>query len=81
MTKAEMRVKIAQDVLAQIRAKKIVPTEGVYLFAPDAKTAPELKKSQCEACAIGSMFMAKLPNKVSCLRAAHWDYGEPSWGL
>jgi hypothetical protein len=66
----EKRVAIARDVLAQIRTKRLVPTEGVWLAASHgnlltkalAKKNPELqevlgKVKQCDGCALGGMFM------------------------
>lgn len=49
-TKSEMRVNIAKDVIAQIKAKKITPLSGAYLCI-------DREEKTCEACALGSMFM------------------------
>lgn len=61
-SKAEMRVKIAKDALAQM--KFISPTSNIYISFDDAlpfgslQQILEEKKPTCEACAIGSLFLA-----------------------
>lgn len=83
MTKAEKRVAVAKDVLAQIKAKKLKAKSGVYVraklsFVPkggeDVQTL--LKQGQitsCSACALGSAFLsyARLYDNVKVER-----YGE-----
>lgn len=56
------RVRIAQDVIAQVQAKQIVPSACTYGEEPyeeideDARVSPV----PCHACALGSMFIAKV---------------------
>lgn len=71
LSPADKRVAIARDVLAQIAAKKLVPTAGAWLTGKDdtplfnekdLKKDPELqsilaKTEQCEGCALGGLFM------------------------
>lgn len=63
MSPAEKRVKIAQDVLAQVFARKITPKNGTWVSLFDADYAPAetqvcdiFRKKNCEACALGSLF-------------------------
>jgi hypothetical protein len=85
LPKADRRVAIAKDVIAQIRAKKYVGLQGTYVnsakldeflqasnaFVESDKMIKELGK--CEVCARGAMFlsrMKKCPEKVSQLSFA-----------
>lgn len=69
MTKKEQRISIAKDVLAQIRAKRIIAQTGVYfqpargyehrtkrvdMQKPVAETLATVES--CQACALGSLF-------------------------
>lgn len=63
-TKAQMRVRIAKDVLKQLDLGKIVPTEMTYLdgfhghkYHADAREVVQ-QMPQCEACAKGAIFVA-----------------------
>lgn len=68
MTKADARVAICKDVLAAIKAKKIVAQAGTYCLmefgdavTPDTRTSlrdliPKMKR--CDVCAIGAIFTA-----------------------
>ncbi len=65
MTSAQKRVVLAQDVIQQIKANKLIPHTGDYLWvlgATDAdysKEADEVfKKRKCEVCALGAAFVA-----------------------
>lgn len=69
------KIVIAEDVIAQIKAKKFIPTSGVYASFPINLTEGDdlqeklagLKRGQaCEVCGIGSAFL-------SCV-AIHDDY-------
>lgn len=64
MSKPEQRVAIAEDVLKQIHAGKIYVRRGVYLSSNTAEF-DEKTKSNCSACALGVMFVAKY-NLVNC---------------
>lgn len=58
MSKMEKRVAIAQDVLDQIAAKKIIPKRGTYLTFDGYGYDIKDKEVTCTACAIGSTFVA-----------------------
>lgn len=68
MTKAEKRVAVAKDVLAQIKAKTLKAKSGVYVsakltFVPkegeDVQALlKEGKVKNCQACALGSAFLS-----------------------
>jgi hypothetical protein len=69
LTKAQMRVAVARDVIKRIRARSIKPTSGLYLntsFHLDisrndvSKQIIEQLPKKCEACAIGGMFLSSL---------------------
>lgn len=68
MTPSQKRGQIAQDVLDQLRTKRLVAKNGVWLDTEDFLTADVVKKDvelqdllkkqkSCDACAIGGMFM------------------------
>lgn len=78
---AAKRVEIAKDVIAQIKANKLVPSQGVWLntsFNPiPVKDTTEVQKilnkvNSCEGCAIGGMFMCavKKADKLTLKEAA-----------
>lgn len=82
LTKAEKRVAIAQDVIAQIRAKKYVPETGAYVtfrnnceLEEDDSIQKNFDKVSCNVCAIGSMFMSnvKFTNKFSMYEVNNMD--------
>lgn len=68
MTKAEKRVAVARDVLAQIRAKTIKPSRGNYIAATLSVIPREGddvqallrdgKVKSCQSCALGSAFLS-----------------------
>jgi hypothetical protein len=68
LTKAEKRVAIAKDVIAQLKAGKYRAETGSYceidleeaaLLEPTAELQKELKKvSKCQVCALGSLFVS-----------------------
>lgn len=70
LTPAERRVRIAKDVLEQIKAQRLFARRGLYvrLLEPEAKKAldagmgqeaqPLLAGKQCDVCAIGSVLIA-----------------------
>lgn len=70
MSPSEKRVQIARDVLAQLAAKRLIATPGIWLSgmrdnllkSSDFVKDPELQKvlgktKQCTGCALGGMFM------------------------
>lgn len=70
LTSAEMKVAIAKDVIAQLKAKKpkIKVYEGVYFVAslkkPFAEVGDDLQEAaskivSCEVCALGAVFLSK----------------------
>jgi hypothetical protein len=68
LSKAEKRIAIAKDALAQIKQKKILPTTGFYLNIPgqwdnENSLQKEIKKKDfyCHCCAKGALF-------VSCVK-------------
>lgn len=84
-TKAERRVAIAKDVLAQLRLERYVATEGVYVdykVAELASTAPDkpLEKllpqvKSCEVCALGACFLSAV-RKYNDVKAGDIDVPE-----
>ncbi len=70
-SKAEKRVEIAKDVLAQLRAEKIVASQGTYCFL-DAdiqgteELREEVKGARCEVCALGALFMGDIRKNDKC---------------
>jgi hypothetical protein len=69
MTKAQMRVAIAKDVLTQIKLKKLEPTSGVYLDKSfvlredddiSKQVLQQLPKKNCAVCAVGACFVSSL---------------------
>ena len=57
----ENRIKIAKDVIEQIKAKTLIPS-GIYLYWEGmgqkyGEFSELLKGKTCEVCAIGSMFV------------------------
>jgi len=71
MTKAEMRVQIAKDVIKQIAAKKYKATQGSYVANGefyrqfdsmhklyDEEAQVKVPKTRCDVCAIGACFLA-----------------------
>jgi len=68
LTKAQMRVAVAKDVIAQLKSKKLIAKAGTYC---DLHTAimPEdrdrqvnevLKNKTCSVCALGGIFVAQV---------------------
>lgn len=67
LTKAEKRVRIAKDALAQIRTKKVEVQSGTYcdIFSNKLKEGSQLNKilptleaDSCTVCAKGALFLA-----------------------
>jgi hypothetical protein len=63
------RIKVAKDVIAQVRAKKFVAEAGVYGLFEGVESTPENKQSsslrrlakkakKCTVCALGSVFVS-----------------------
>ena len=76
MDKADARVIIALDALKQLDMKKVVATNGTYLFTQnyipnEDKEFAEFIESEktCQACALGTLFvsMAEKFDNVSCI--------------
>lgn len=72
------RVRIAKDVLAQLRVKRLSATRGIYMMG-DAAAPPDgyewptelsevlkSRKAPCVACALGSMFVAAVERADAC---------------
>jgi hypothetical protein len=77
LTKAEKRVAIAKDVLAQIELETIYPTQGTYIGNIDTNYTGDECKVQvnslmkkkdfsCDCCAKGALFMSHV-NKTNHL--------------
>lgn len=73
------RVVIAQDVLAQIEMKRLVPTYGTYLTVPsecerkfgeyefdELQLNDALSGTSCQVCGIGSIFVAAIDRANGC---------------
>ena len=58
MTKAEMRVEIAKDVIKQIHAEWYWGQIGVYVSG-DPRPVSTAIKGKCSVCAIGAMFLSR----------------------
>lgn len=71
----QQRIAIAQDVIAQMKAGKIIPESGTYFEIPDYYTPNDgntslqklLPQITCNVCALGAMFHShiKYNNKVT----------------
>lgn len=66
-TKEQRRVMIAKDVLAQLKAKKIIARRGRWLVIPVKKSTPQdaqvcdvADKVTCSCCALGSMMLSEI---------------------
>ena len=74
LTKAEKRVAIAKDVIAQVKKKKFEATRGTYFCAPasnihtDGKVQLQdiLPEISCQVCGIGSLFASKVNLYNNC---------------
>lgn len=80
MTKAEMRVRIAKDVLAQVKADRLTPREQSYLIFrgalpvdshgyisnEDVDVRDTLKGAKCQVCALGALFVAAVDRFNEC---------------
>lgn len=75
MSKPQKRVRIAQDVLAQIKARRLVPVrengyicdaEGVENQAPDTEVSAVAERvTSCQVCGIGSLFVVGIQRDES----------------
>lgn len=85
-TRAEKRVLIAQDVIAQIKAKTLIPSSGTwvrlenadFLLDSDSLRAVTLNKdTTCKCCALGGLFLSctLFNNKVTVGDVTEGDYG------
>lgn len=68
LTPEQMRVKIAKDVIGQIKAKYFTVVRGQYVILDTPLSDEEMekplgelaKKNQCSVCALGAMFMTSV---------------------
>lgn len=73
LNKVEKRKKLAQDVIYNIKAKKIIAYSGDYgniinvhpAFIKNDDTKKILEKHQCEVCAIGALMASDILNRNS----------------
>lgn len=84
-SEATKRVRIAQDVILQLKQKRIVANEGRYfllpfedpekLVRPGRELQKVLPKIQCRTCALGGLFAARvnLFNKFKITKAMTLD--------
>lgn len=74
MTKKQLRIAVAKDVLAQLKAEKLKITPGDYVTLPDTpdalgsdskEIAAAAQTKYCSVCALGATFISlvKLDNK------------------
>lgn len=66
----KQRLAIARDALAQLKAKKFIATEGMYLEMTgrfQVVNQKNLTREKCEACAVGSALasLVRLRNKFN----------------
>lgn len=66
---AKMRIRIAKDVLLQLKEKKLKPAhlyadflgkESIENLKPGTDLQPLFKEKNCQVCAIGALFVAKV---------------------
>jgi len=74
MSASEKRVKIAQDVLLHLKARKITPTTGSYILSEyipyemeELDIQSNFSKVKCDVCALGSLFIADVFNRNNCI--------------
>ena len=88
LTKAEIRIAIAKDVIAQIKAKKYKPTQGTWVAdenqsydqwlydnALDCKVDVRDYTNnikKCNVCALGSLFVSAV-NKYNNVYGTYWS--------
>lgn len=71
-TKAEKRVEIAKDVIAQLKAEKFNAKTGTYVGLDEdidgtKELQTELKKvKQCTVCALGALFLSDVRKNDAC---------------
>lgn len=58
--KAQLRVRVALDALAQIDAGLRRVERGTYVKGPSGKTLQDVAKGECEVCALGTLLLAHL---------------------
>ena len=73
----DVRVDVARDALAQLRADKIVAQDGVYCEPIDKEDPQTLR---CECCAMGALFLSGFrlfgqDRKEDVLASVHAQYG------
>ena len=70
MPKAQARVEIAKDVIAAVKAQRLVPTRGHYVVFDEPVTG-ELRQElanikSCQVCALGALMVAKVARTNKC---------------
>lgn len=85
LTRKQMAVAIAKDVIAQIKCHKYTPESGTYVSGADdsiptdaigcKQLQPFLKKKdlQCEVCAIGATFLSSVRLFNDFVVPKYWD--------
>lgn len=86
LTKPQKRVALAQDVIAQIKAKKFLPKNKTYtkIVSPIKSYNEQIQSNfgdiQCECCALGGIFLSDIKFNNSCtfneLDATYFDARE-----
>jgi len=78
----QLRILIAQDVLAQLEAQEIVALPATFLSFKMKEVEEshkvnreELKKNTCQVCAKGSIFVAWV-KRFNEFEASFWDVGK-----
>ena len=74
LTKAEMRVAIAKDVIAQIKAKKYNPMQGCWVDQVDGDDYESWLLENAVGCEIDVQKYTKNIKKCKCGRPIHANY-------
>lgn len=93
LTRAQQRVRIAKDVLEQIKLRKLKPAHMTYLRATGARSLPAIKREatdlgavlealpSCQVCALGGLFacaVKRADNLTAEASGAVYSYGPPT---
>lgn len=85
LTRKQMAVAIAKDVIAQIKCRKYTPEAGIYVCGADdnipvtaignKQLQPFLKAGnlKCEVCAIGAVFLSSVRLFNDFIIPRYWD--------
>ena len=85
LSKKDKKITICQDVINQIKTKKIAVTQGTYFTLPvsndlsktegkELQTILKETKEPCEACAIGSIFLCDIIKRDNfAVKSEHVD--------